>query len=81
MCLAADRNDHNDYGKRFKSATMWLWYLLSDDDHHHRYIDYAESLSRPVPVSLEHGGLRLATDSQFVWAVWLYWSTNGNGNE
>ena len=60
---------------------MWLWHLLSDYDNHHWYIDHAESLSRPVPISLEHSELDVAINRQFVWAVWLYWSTNGNGHE
>jgi hypothetical protein len=74
--LSADRNHDDDHGEWFVAAAMWLWYLLSHHDIHHWNIDHAESLSGSMPISLEHGGIRLATDRQFVWALWLYWSTN-----
>lgn len=60
---------------------MWLWHLLSDYDYHHWNIDHSQSLSWSVPISLEHSELDVAIDRQFVWAMWLYRSTNGNGNE
>ena len=60
---------------------MWLWYLLSHHDNDHWNINDTQSLSRPVSVSLEHRDIRLAIDRQFVWAVWLYRSTDRNGNQ
>jgi hypothetical protein len=81
LCLSADCNHHHDYGERFLAAAMWVWHLLSHHDNDHWNINDTQSLSRPVPVSLEHCGIRLAIDRQFVWAMRLYRSTNGNGNE
>lgn len=81
MCFTAASNHHNDYGKWFVAATLRLWHLLSNDDNHHRNINHTESLSGPLPISLEHGELDLAIDRQFVWAMWLYRSTDRNGNE
>ena len=81
LCLATDRNHHHDDGKRLVSTALRLWHLLSHHDNHHWNIDHTQSVSRPVPLSLEHGELDVATDCQFLWAVWLHRSTNGIGNE
>lgn len=81
MCLAADRYYHDDHGEWCLAAALRLWHLLPHHDNYHRNIDHAQPLSRTVPISLEHGELDLATHRQFVWAVWLYRSTDGNGSE
>lgn len=81
VCLSTDRHHYNDHGKWFLAATLWVWYLLSHHDNYHRNIDHTQSLSGTVPISLEHCVIRLATDRQFVWAVWLHRSTDRIGNE
>lgn len=81
LCLATDRNHHDDYGEWFVAATLWIWHVLSHHDNYNRNNDNTQSLPRPVSVSLEHRDIRLATDRQFVWAMRLYWSTNRNGNQ
>jgi hypothetical protein len=81
VCLSADRNDHNDYGKRFLAAAMWVWHLLPHHDNDHWNINDPQSMSGPMPISLEHGELDVAIDRQFVWIMWLYRSTDGNGSE
>ena len=81
LCLSASCYHHHDDGERLHSAAMWVWYLLSHHDYHHGNINDTQSLSGPVLVSLEYCGIRLATDRQFVWVMWLYRSTDGNGHE
>lgn len=80
-CFKNFSADHNDYCEWFLTATLRLWYLLSHHDNHHWNIDHTESLSGTVPLSLESIELDVATDRQFMWAVWLYRSTYGNGNQ
>lgn len=54
LCLATDRNHHNDHGEWCLAAALRLWHLLPHHDNYHRNIDHAQPLSWAVPISLEH---------------------------